>query len=62
LITSDEKQELLAVIERYRQELTPLVVPLTLLAHYARKYGCEYLLSQIYLHPHPIELKLRNHA
>ncbi len=57
-----EKQELLEVIETYRQGLIPLIVPVTLLNHYARKYAVEYLQRQTYLHPHPLELKLRNHA
>ncbi len=61
-LTSDEKQELLEIIHQYAQGIVPLVVPVTLLSHYARKYGVSYLLQQTYLNPHPIELKLRNHA
>jgi uncharacterized protein YbgA (DUF1722 family) len=37
-------------------------VPATLLRHYIRKYGVEYLADQSYFNPHPVELKLRNHA
>lgn len=62
LVGPDEKQELLDVIEQYRQELIPLIVPVTLLKHYVRKYQVPYLLDQVYLTPHPAELKLRNHA
>lgn len=62
LLTPDEKQEILAVIDEFKRELVPLVVPLTLLAHYVRKYGQPYLARQTYLNPHPVELKLRNHA
>ena len=40
----------------------PLIVPVTLINHYARKYREEYLLQQVYLNPHPIALQLRNHA
>ena len=61
-LTTDEKQELLEVIGAYGRELTPLIVPVTLLNHYVRKHGQEYLASQVYLNPHPLELKLRNHA
>jgi uncharacterized protein YbgA (DUF1722 family) len=61
-IAADEKKELLDVIEQYRTGLVPLVVPVTLLRHYVRKYGEEYLSDQYYLDPHPVELKLRNHA
>ncbi|GFO55504.1 hypothetical protein GMSM_25110 [Geomonas sp. Red276] len=61
-LTPAEKEELLGVIEQYHQRLVPLVVPITLLKHYVNKYRQEYLQSQWYLSPHPIELMLRNHA
>jgi uncharacterized protein YbgA (DUF1722 family)/uncharacterized protein YbbK (DUF523 family) len=61
-ISSDEKTELLEIIEQYRQELVPLIVPITLLNHYVRKYNQPYLRGQYYLHPHPIEMRLRNHV
>ena len=61
-ISSDEKQELLQIIESYRQHHVPLIVPITLLNHYVRKYTDAYLEKQYYLKPHPTELKLRNHA
>lgn len=61
-ISSDEKQELLDVIERYRQHHVPLIVPITMMNHYVRKYSDGYLEKQYYLKPHPTELKLRNHA
>jgi uncharacterized protein YbgA (DUF1722 family)/uncharacterized protein YbbK (DUF523 family) len=57
-----EKRELLRVIEEYRQSLVPLIVPLTLLKHYIDKFQQPYLIEQYYLDPHPLELKLRNHA
>jgi uncharacterized protein YbgA (DUF1722 family) len=30
--------------------------------HFVRKYREPYLGQQLYLNPHPVELKLRNHA
>ena len=57
-----EKKELLELIEDYRQNLIPLIVPLTLLKHYIDKFQEPYLKDQYYLDPHPLELKLRNHA
>ncbi len=57
-----EKKELLATIENYHQNLIPLIVPLTLLKHYVGKFQQPYLSDQYYLDPHPLELKLRNHA
>ena len=61
-LTGDEKQELLEVIEQYRHEHIPLIVPITLLNHYVRKYNQPYLKLQTYLYPHPLELKLRTHV
>jgi uncharacterized protein YbgA (DUF1722 family)/uncharacterized protein YbbK (DUF523 family) len=61
-LSSDEKQELLEVIDHYRQEYIPLIVPITLINHYVRKYDQPYLKEQVYLNPHPLELQLRNHV
>ncbi len=59
--TQDERQELAEVIENYRTGLTPLIVPVTLINHHVRRHGVEYLARQAFLHPHPLELKLRNY-
>jgi uncharacterized protein YbgA (DUF1722 family)/uncharacterized protein YbbK (DUF523 family) len=61
-LTHDEKEELLEIIERYAQGLYPLIVPVTLINHFVRKYRQLYLQEQVYLNPHPIELQLRNHV
>jgi len=61
-LTPDEKLELLEVFEQYRQGFSPLIVSLTLINHYVRKYDRPYLKLQTYLNPHPVELKLRTHV
>lgn len=61
-LSADEKQEMLELIDNYRAEQIPLIVPVTLVNHYVRKYDKPYLAQQTYLNPHPLELKLRNHA
>ncbi|MDI6763175.1 MAG: DUF523 and DUF1722 domain-containing protein [Thermodesulfobacteriota bacterium] len=61
-LSADEKQELLEVIDHYRQEYIPLIIPITLIQHYVRKYDQPYLKQQVYLNPHPLELQLRNHV
>ena len=61
-LTADEKKEALEVIDEYRAGCTLLIVPITFVSHLVRKYGEPNLASQTYLNPHPIELKLRNHA
>ena len=61
-LSAGEKRELLEVIDEYRQGFVPLIVPITLMKHYVRKYDQPYLKQQLYLNPHPVELKLRNHV
>ncbi len=59
-LNADEKVELLEAIDDYYHEQLPLIIPLILLRHYVRKFGVEYLESQYYLYPPPVELMLRN--
>lgn len=61
-LSADEKQEALELIDHYRSGAVPLIVPITLLNHYVRKYREAYLSRQVYLQPHPVELQLRNHC
>jgi len=62
LLTSDEKAELLETIDAYRGSQVPLIVPVTLIKHYVRKYEVRYLARQVFLSPFPAELMLRNHV
>lgn len=59
-LDADEKQELIETIGVYKQGNFPLIVPVTLINHYIRKYREPYLGQQFYLQPHPTELCLRN--
>jgi len=62
-LSSEDKQELLGLIEEYRQGLVPLIVPLTLLKHHLGRYPVpEWVHQQVYLNPYPKELMLRNHV
>lgn len=61
-VEADDRRELAARIEEYRQGLVPLIVPITLLRHLVRRHGVEYLAGQTWLEPHPKELLLRNHV
>jgi uncharacterized protein YbgA (DUF1722 family)/uncharacterized protein YbbK (DUF523 family) len=62
-LSSPDKQELLALIEDYRNGLVPLIVPLTLLQHHLRRHPVpEWVHQQVYLNPYPKELMLRNHV
>jgi uncharacterized protein YbgA (DUF1722 family) len=55
-----DKEELLALIDRYRLGQVPLIVPITLLKHFLRRFPDPYINRQHYLQPHPAELMLRN--
>jgi len=61
-LSSDEKQEILEIIQQYQEGYVPLIVPITLMNHYIRKYKQPYLSMQTYLNPHPMALRLRNHV
>jgi len=61
-LDSADRRHLLTVIEDYQAELVPLVVPITLLRFFVRRYEIDYLEAQSYLSPHPKELMLRNRA
>jgi uncharacterized protein YbgA (DUF1722 family)/uncharacterized protein YbbK (DUF523 family) len=61
-LSADEKQEVLELIQNYRMGHLPLIVPVTLMNHFVRKYRQPYLSIQTYLNPHPIDLQLRNHV
>jgi uncharacterized protein YbgA (DUF1722 family) len=61
-LTTPEREELLGLIHDYRRQLIPLIVPITLIRHYSKKYRVAYLEGQVYLEPSPKELMLRNHV
>lgn len=62
-LSGDDKQELLGLIEDYRQGLVPLIVPLTLLKHHLGRHPVpDWVHQQVYLYPYPRELMLRNHV
>jgi uncharacterized protein YbgA (DUF1722 family)/uncharacterized protein YbbK (DUF523 family) len=61
-LDAPSRAELAETVEDYRRGLVPLVVPITLLRHHARRTGARHLEGQTYLAPHPKELMLRNHV
>jgi len=55
-----DREEMVETIERYRQGVVPLIVPITLIRHHFRRHPDPYVMRQYYLSPHPKELMLRN--
>jgi uncharacterized protein YbgA (DUF1722 family)/uncharacterized protein YbbK (DUF523 family) len=61
-LDSKAKADVIKIIGNYRDNMIPLVVPLTLIKHYVKLHDIEYIKDQVYLDPHPEELMLRNHV
>jgi uncharacterized protein YbgA (DUF1722 family)/uncharacterized protein YbbK (DUF523 family) len=61
-LSSNERQEIVDLIRDFRRQFVPLIVPLTLIRHYVKKFEVKYLTDQVYLDPSPKELMLRNHV
>lgn len=59
-LDSADRQELAALIEQYRQQFLPLIVPITLVKHHLRRHPVPWMEEQVYLNPYPGELMLRN--
>ena len=59
-IDRDDTQEFLDSIGQYRQGDLPLLAVLSQAARWVRRYGQPYLRTQTYLHPEPLEMKLRS--
>lgn len=60
LITRDEKQEILEVIDDYKGKLIPLIAVINIINLYAKRFELSYLISQKFLNPYPKELSLRS--
>jgi uncharacterized protein YbgA (DUF1722 family) len=62
-LATQDKAELLGLIEDYRKGFVPLIVPLTLLKHHLSRHEVpDWVHQQVYLYPYPKELMLRNHV
>lgn len=59
-LEADDKKELLRLIDAHREGLVPVIVPITLINYFRKKYPNPYIDGQTYLEPHPPELMLRN--
>ena len=54
------RRDLASTIDAYRNGIYPLVVPVRLLQHQFSAHPNPYVSKQVYLDPHPADLKLRN--
>lgn len=60
-LTKSEKETLHEQIDDFAHKLIPLIVPLSTIHLYAKKYDTRYLLDQTFLNPYPKKLALRSH-
>lgn len=60
-LTKSEKETLHEQIDDFANKLIPLIVPLSTIHLYAKKYDTRYLLDQTFLNPYPKTLALRSH-
>lgn len=60
--SDEERREVAQLIDDYGRGHVPLIVPVTLVRHFVRRFGIDYLAGQRYLEPSPKELMLRNHV
>ena len=56
------RRELSGLIDDFRAGELPLILPLTLIKHYVRRFKITCLADQAYLYPDPKELALLNHV
>ncbi len=61
-LDAGSRAELVGSVDDFRRGLVPLIVPITLVRHHARRLDVAYLTAQTYLDPHPKEMMLRNHV
>lgn len=59
-VDSKVRQDILDVVEQYRRGEVNLTTPATLLYHYLKLYGSEYVKEQRYFAPYPQALGIRN--
>ncbi len=59
-LATEDKAELLRLIDAHREGLVPVIVPITLINYFRKRHPNSYIDGQTYLEPHPPELMLRN--
>lgn len=59
-ISNDDKQELIRLIDQYREGIVPLVVPMILLQHHFKTANMPYINQQVFMQPYPENITVRN--
>lgn len=61
-LSDSERRYALDMLLAYSRNELPLIVPLALLRSHVDRHRIAYLVEQVYLHPDPDEIMLRNHT
>jgi uncharacterized protein YbgA (DUF1722 family)/uncharacterized protein YbbK (DUF523 family) len=59
-LSTEAKHDIVNLIDKYRNSEVNLITPLTLIRHYLKQYGDDYINQQAYLQPYPAALGLQN--
>lgn len=59
-ISKEEKQEVLATLEEFKDEIIPLIAVIKIIKIYVKRFNIKYLEKQKFLNPYPKELALRS--
>lgn len=59
-LDKSEKDELFKIFDEFRDRVIPLIVPISIINIYTKKYSVEFLLKQKFLNPYPADLALRS--
>lgn len=60
LITKEEKEEILLIINDFKEKIIPLIAVIKILNLYVKRFDIEYLKVQKFLNPYPNKLALRS--
>ncbi len=59
-ITKEEKHEILAALDEFKEHIIPLVAVIKIIKIYVKRFNIEYLDNQKFLTPYPKEMALRS--
>ncbi len=59
-ITKEEKHEILAALDEFKEHIIPLVAAIKIIRIYVKRFNIKYLDNQKFLTPYPKEMALRS--
>lgn len=59
-VSEDEKQHYIETTREFMADIVPLIAVIKILEQFVKRYGSDYLSSQVFFNPYPAELALRS--